>query len=144
MYYFSGRMWAGLLVVTSICLAFSAAFLQCPPVVWLFGAMLFLSVLTALGISGMAAAGSADTKWILACAITAAGMAIAMLLAGFKFGDDYILPAVMYGIAGVLTGGIFFMAKARLRLSGLRMIFLYTTATVDILITAEKIIGRIF
>jgi len=144
MYYFSGRMWAGLLVVTSICMGFSAAFFQCPPIVWLFAAMLFLSVLTALGIGGIAAAGSADMKWILACVIAAAGLAVAMLLASFKFGDDYVLPAIMYGIAAVLTGSIFFMAKARLRLSALRLIFLYTAAAIDIFITAEKIIDKIF
>jgi len=144
MYYSSGRFWAALLVITSICMGLSAAFFQTPPIAWLFAAMLFLSILTALGVGGMATAGTTDAKWILACAIAAAGMSVAMLLANFSLGDDYIQAAIMYGIAAVLTGGIFFMAKGGLRLPALRLIFLYIAAAIDIFITAEKIIGRIF
>ena len=144
MYYSSGRIWAELLVVASICMAFCGAFFQTPPIIWIFVAMLFLSVLTGLGIDGMASAGRADTKWILACVIVAAGLAVVMFLASLRFGGYYILSAIMYGIAAVLTGSIFFMARGGLRWRLLRLIFLYTAAVVDIFIIAEKIIARIF
>ena len=144
MYYSSGRIWAAILVAASICMAFCEAFFQTPPIIWLFVAMLFLSVLTALGIDGMASAGRADTKWILACVIVAAGLAVAIFLASFRFGGFCLLSAIMYGIAAVLTGSIFFMAKGGLRLRPLRLIFLYTAAAVDIFIVAEKLVGRIF
>jgi hypothetical protein len=145
MYYSSGRMWAAILAVVSICLGFCNAFFQIPPIVWGFAAMLFLSILTALGIGGMASAGTADVKWILACVMAAAGMAVVMLLANFRFHNNYFIQAaLMYGIATVLTGSIFFIAKGRLRWHILRLIFLYTAAAIDIFITAEIIIGRIF
>jgi hypothetical protein len=50
----------------------------------------------------------------------------------------------MYGIAAVLTGSIFFMARGGLRWRLLRLIFLYTASVVDIFIIAERIIARIF
>lgn len=121
----------------TLCLSFADPILSTPPVVWALIPLLFCSILIGSGIQLLAWAGKADTKWILACVLTAAVLGLATFLAGYKY------TSMMYCLAALLCGSILCIANSKMRLHLVRWFLLYAGLTVDILFGGSKLIDQI-
>ncbi|RKY06983.1 MAG: hypothetical protein DRP65_11005 [Planctomycetota bacterium] len=144
MYLTVHRIKVMILIAAGLVLAFAGPVLQTPPIVWALVPMLSFSVLIGLGTQGLALAGPADRKWILFCLAAAAALAILTILAAVKLPDAFGISAKMYGLACVLTGSIFFIAKAGCRWRLLRWVLLCAGLGIDILLGARFIVDKIF
>jgi len=144
MYLAVHRIKVMIIVAAGVVLAFAPAVMQTPPVVWGLIPALYCSVLIGLGTQGFALAGVADRKWILFCLATAAALAILTILAAVKSPDAFGISAKMYGLACVLTGSIFFIAKARYRWRLIRWGLLCAGLGLDVLLGARCIVDKIF
>ena len=104
--------------------------------------MLFLSILAGLGAQAFAWAGVSDRKWILFCMLIAAVLASVSLLKIFVGQTDSVFrfAAVMYGVAFLLTGTLFFFAKGQLRWHLLRWILITAAVGVDVFFTGRLIL----
>jgi hypothetical protein len=135
-------------------LAFCGPFFNISPILWLTIPVLCCSILIGTGIQGFALAGYTDRKWILITTGIMATLAIITLLLAIKyhnifagFGSKYARllthTAKMYILGAITTAVIFFMARAKLRLTALRWIILSLAIGVDILFCASFIAYRI-
>jgi hypothetical protein len=144
MYVAIHRIKVMIIVAVGLALAFAGPILQTPPVVWALIPALYFSVLIGLGMQGLVLAGEADSKWILLCLIVAAVLAGVAILPPFRFPETFKLSTIMYLIACVLTGSIFFTAKSGYRWHPVRWFFLCVGLGFDILVSACYIVDRIF
>jgi len=144
MYLAVHRIKVMIIVAAGVVLAFAGPILQTPPVVWALIPALYCSVLIGLGTQGLVLAGQADRKWIIFCLAVAAALAILTILAAVKSPAAFGISAKMYGLACVLTGSIFFIAKAGCRWRILRWGLLCAGLGIDILLGAKFIVDKIF
>ena len=135
-------------------LAFCGPFFNISPILWLTIPVLCCSILIGSGIQGFALAGYTDRKWILITTGIMAVLAIITLLLAIKYhnifaglGSKYARllthTAKMYILGAITTAVIFFMARAKLRLTALRWIILSLAIGVDILFCASFIAYRV-
>ncbi|MHC4653457.1 MAG: hypothetical protein ACYS91_00390 [Planctomycetota bacterium] len=135
-------------------LAFCGPFFNISPILWLTIPVLCCSILIGIGIQGFALAGYADRKWVLITTGIMAALAITTLLLAIKYqnlfaglGAKYARlltqTAKLYILGAITTAVIFFMARAKLRLTALRWIILSLAIAVDILFCASFIAYRI-
>jgi len=135
-------------------LAFCGPFFNISPIIWLTIPVLCCSILIGMGIQGFALAGYADRKWVLITTGIMAVLAIITLLLAIKYhnifagiGSKYARlltqTAKMYILGAITTAVIFFMARAKLRLTALRLVILSLAISVDILFCSSFIAYRI-
>ena len=135
-------------------LAFCDPFFNISPIIWLTIPVLCCSILIGAGIQGFALAGYADRKWVLITTGIMAVLAIITLLLAIKYhnifaglGSKYARlltqTAKMYILGAITTAVIFFMARAKLRLTGLRLVILSLAISVDVLFCSSFIAYRI-
>ena len=134
--------------------AFFGPFLNISPIIWLTIPVLCCSVIIGEGLQGFALAGYTDRKWILILtAIMAALTITAMLLAtkydgsfagfGTKYANLLMQTAKLYLLGTIAIGIIFCIARAKFRLTVLRLIILSSAMAVDIFFCAHYITSRI-
>ncbi|MCK5173252.1 MAG: hypothetical protein KAR47_07665, partial [Planctomycetes bacterium] len=99
--------------------------------------MLFGAVLIGLGLQAFGWAAKPDSKWLLACMITAAVLASASYLAGYSY------AAAMHALAALLAAAILCIANSKMRFRPLRWILIYALITADLLISAAMSIDTI-
>ncbi|MHC4109978.1 MAG: hypothetical protein ACYSUY_02825 [Planctomycetota bacterium] len=135
-------------------LAFCGPFFNISPILWLTIPVLCCSVVIGAGLQGFALVGHADRKWVLITTGIMAALAIITLLLAIKyqnifagFGAKYARlltqTAKLYILGAITTSVIFFMARAKLRLTAPRWIILSLAVAVDILFCASFIAYRI-
>ncbi len=140
-------------VILSFCDAFNS-FVEVSPVFWLAVPALCCSVLIGEGMQGLASAGFADKRWILATAAIMAALAIVTLLLATKYFQTFLglgagyaklftEAGKMYVLGAIVAAIIFFMICAKLRMQPLRRIVLYAAMAVDIFFGARFIVDKI-
>jgi len=145
----------GIIVIftTGTILAFCDSFLSVSPIIWLSVPVLCCSVLIGEGMQGLALAGDADRKWILAVIVSMGILAIVTLLMATKYfevfaglGKDaarlFTDTAKLYILGALAVSIIFFMARVKKRLLFLRWIVLCSAMAVDIFLSARFIVDR--
>jgi hypothetical protein len=141
------------LAATGLILACTRPFLGVSPVMWLSIPVVCGSVIIGAGFQGLVLAGQADRKWLLAAGFVQAGLAIAALLLATNYfqyflslADNYarlfLQTAEMYILGALAVMILFFIARAKLRVSALRWAILSLAAAVDIYLGATFIINR--
>ena len=135
-------------------LACCDSFFSVSPIMWLSIPLVGCSVLTGVGMQALASAGHADRKWVLFAAAVAGILAIVTLLLATKyfqifagFGDNAARllaeSAKMHILGTIAVTIIFFLARARLRVTALRWILLCSAMAVDIFFSARFIVDSI-
>lgn len=135
-------------------LAFCGSLFNISPIIWFSFSMLCGSVIISVGMQGLVCAGYADRKWILASTIVMGTLAIFSLLLATKYFQIlfglasgyarlFVESGKMYILGAVTLGILFFIVRARLRLSPLRKFLLCSTIALDIFFHAAFVIDRI-
>lgn len=143
-----------LILAAGVIPAFLGPFFKISPILWLTIPVLCCSVVIGAGLQGLALAGYADRKWVLITTGIMAALAVtALLLAtkynnvfaglGTKYANLLTQTAKLYLLSAIATGIIFFMARAKLRLTALRWFILSLAMAADILFCASFIAYRI-
>jgi hypothetical protein len=146
------------IILTGIVLVFCNSLnsrLSISPIFWLAIPTLCFSVILGAGFQGLASSGFADRKWILANAIVLGSLTIVTLLLATKYfqvflslGDGYARlfteAAKMYLLGAIVLAICFFMTLAKARLHSLREIIISITLALDIFISAQYIIDKLF
>lgn len=145
-------------IVVILCLGAALAschlFANVSPIVWLSIPVLICSVLIGAGMQALASAGFTDRKWVLIAAAVMATLAIVTLLlatkyfqvfAGLASGYAKLLTqsATMYILGTIAVAIIFFMARAKVRLSWVRWIVLCSAVGLDVFLGARFIVDRV-
>jgi len=141
---------SGIIIIFTIgaILAFCGPFFNVSPIIWLTIPILCCSVLIGEGIQGLVCAGFADRKWVLMTSVIMAVLAIVTLLLASKYfqtflqlGAGYarllVQTAYMYILGAIATAIIFFIARAKLRITAVRWLILCTAMAVDIFLGAR-------
>ena len=142
------------LCVVGVVLACYRPIFEVSPVMWLSIPVVCCSVVIGAGIQGLEVAGPADRKWLLAAAFVQAGFAIAALFLATKYfqvifglADKYarlfVQTAEMYVLGAVAVLILFFIARAKMRISPVRWAILCLSIAVDIFLGAKFIINRV-
>lgn len=115
-----------------------------PPVFWASIAVLYCAIIIGVGLQGLTLAGAGDSKWVLAAGLLSAILAVVTLLLGLGPDKIYLEAAKMHSLAALAVFIIFFITRASTSLHWLRWLILTAAIAVDIMITSEIIINRIF
>jgi len=147
----------GIIVIFCIgtILAFCEPVYRVSPVMWLTVPLLCCSVLIGVGMQGLALVGYADRKWVLLTAAVSGALAIVTLLLATKYFQVFAglggyaarllaESAKMYILGTLVAVVIFFLARAKLRVTVLRWILLCSAMAVDIFLGARFIIDKMF
>jgi hypothetical protein len=121
------------------------------PIIWLSFSVLCCSIIVGAGLEGLCLAGLADRKWILLSMAFMAGLAIVTLLQATKyfqvfmgFGDEcanlFLADAKMYIAGAIALLAVFFIVRAKLRLTWLRWIILGSGLAIDIFFSARFVV----
>ena len=135
-------------------LAFCDSFFGISPIIWFTMPMLCCSVLVGAGMQGLASAGFADRRWVLAAAAIMCTLAIVTLLLATKYFQTFLglgagyaklftEAGKMYVLGAIVAAIIFFMIRAKLRMRQLRQVILYAAMAVDIFLGARFIVDKI-
>lgn len=140
--------------IVGVALACCRPIFEVSPVMWLSIPSVCCSVMIGAGIQALEVAGPADRKWLLAAAFVQGAFAIiALFLATNYFqyflslADNYaklfVRTAEMYILGTVAILTLFFIARAKMRLTPLRWAILSSTIAIDIFLGAKFIINRV-
>ena len=135
-------------------LAFCDSFFGISPIIWFSMPMLCCSVLVGAGMQGLASAGFADKRWVLAAAAIMCTLAIVTLLLATKYFQTFLglgagyaklftEAGKMYVLGAIVAAIIFSMIRAKLRMRQLRQIALCAAMAVDIFLGARFIVDKI-
>jgi len=124
-------------------LAFCDSFLNISPIIWLAIPVLCCSVLTGAGMQGLVWSGFADRKWVLMTVVIMAALSIVTLLLAAKYAELFLETAKMYILGTIAVAIIFFMARAKVRITPLRWVLLCLAVAVDIFLGARFIVDKI-
>lgn len=135
-------------------LAFRNSLFGVSPILWLSIPAVCCSVLVGVGLQGLTSAGFADRKWVLLVSIILGTFAIAALLLATKYFQIFLGLAAgyarlftqtgkMYILGAVAAGIIFFIIRAKLRLTVIRLIILSAAMAIDIFFSARFIVDKI-
>jgi hypothetical protein len=149
------RVWILLIIFAGIAGGFSNAVFGVSPIIWLTPSFVCFAVIAGAGIDGLALAGKADRRWILAACFIMLLAAVAALLLATKYfqtfaglGSGYarlfLQSAKSYLLASAAAAVIFILARAQIRLTPLRLILLSCCLTLDILFSARFIVDSLF
>ncbi len=133
-----------LILLAGLVFAFSKSFLQVSPLMWATIPMLGFAVIIGEGIQGLAEAGFSDRKWVLVSAMVLAGLSIVMTILSAKYSAAFSQSARMYMLGAVVVGTIFFMLRAKMRLSWVKMLILCLAMGVDVFFGARFIVDMLF
>lgn len=135
-----------IIVGAGLILAVSEPVFYVSPIVWASVPVLYCSILAGLGAQGIAWSSNADRKWILACVVASGVLVIVgFVIAGYaKSFHAGLQTAIMHGVAAIMMGSIFFMARARVRWHLLRWILLAVGIAIDVILGATYIVDGIF
>lgn len=152
----SGRRY-GIMAVFAVglVLSFCDSFWQVSSVMWLTIPLLCCSVLIGEGIGGLASAGAADRKWVLAAAVVMLVLSIVTLLLatkyfqvfaglGTKYAKVLVYTAKIYVLGAVAMGVIFFFAKGKLRVRTIRLCIVCLAVGIDIFWGTRYIVDKVF
>jgi len=106
-------------------------------------------------VQGLASAGFADRKWVLLISIILGTFAIVALLLATKYfqiflglGAEYARLFTQMGkvyiLGAIAVGIIFFIIRAKLRLTVIRQIILSAAMAIDIFFSARFVVDKIF
>ena len=134
--------------------AFFGPFFNISPIIWLTIPLLCCSVIIGEGLQGFALASYTDRKWLLLTTAIMTALAVAALLLATKYDNSFAgfgvkyarlltQTAKLYLLAAIATGIIFFIARAKLRLTVIRLIVLSSAMAVDIVFCANYITYRL-
>jgi hypothetical protein len=145
----------GIIVIfcLGVILAFCEPLYRVSPIMWFTIPVLCCSILIGVGMQGLALAGYSDRKWILLSAAVSGILAIVTLLLATKYfqvfaglGSEaaklFTESAKMYILGTIATAIIFFLARAKLRVSILRWILLSAAMAIDIFCSARFIVDK--
>jgi len=145
-------------IVTILCLgtvlAFGSSFFSVSPIIWFTIPAVCCSVLIGVGMQGLTSAGFADRKWVLLVSIILGTFAIvALLLAtkyfqifaglGTKYARLFTETGRMYILGTVAVAIIFFIIRAKLRVTVIRQIILSAAMAMDIFFSARFIVDKV-
>jgi hypothetical protein len=144
-----------LIFCLGVILASCQPLLGVSPVIWLSFSVLCCSIIAGAGLQGLCSAGLADSRWILLSMAFMAGLSIVTLLQATRylqvfagFGDEYanlfLADAKMYIAGTVALLVIFFIARAKLRLTWFRWAVLGSAIAVDIFFGARFVVDKMF
>ena len=144
-----------IILIAGTTLAFCNSFFNVSPIIWLVIPVLCCSVIAGEGMQGLASAGFADRKWILAISIIMITLsAVTLLLAtkyqntfaglGAKYATLFLETAKIYILGAIAVAIVFFMARAKLRIAPLRWFILCSAVAVDIFFSARFVVDKIF
>jgi hypothetical protein len=136
----------GILVILCVGLAFSfcCCVLHVSPIIWLTIPLLCGSVLVGAGMQAVTAAGFADRMWLLGTALVMALLSLLTLKLAFTFNKLFTQATEMYLLGAAVIFVLYFMARARLRLTWLRWFLLCLALAVDISNGAQFIVDKLF
>jgi len=125
-------------------LAFFDPILHVNPVIWTALPMVFLSILTGLGVQTLLWAGKSDSKWVMIC--TVAGLllgAVSLVLYLPERSDIYANPALFYlSMTGVL-GGVWLLSRVGMRQFAIRWLIIVAVLGADCFLGSRWLIGRL-
>jgi hypothetical protein len=143
-----------IILVVGIVLSSCESFLDVSPIIWLSVPLLCCSILIGAGINGLACAGFADRKWILADVIIMGMFTIVTLLLAVRYSQTFLTlklgysglfvrSAEMYLLGAITLAILFFLTCAKLRWRRLWGGLLYIAMALDIFLGARFIIDVI-
>jgi hypothetical protein len=135
-------------------LAFGSSFFSVSPILWLSIPAVCCSVLIGVGMQGLTSAGFADRKWVLLVSIILGTFAIVGLLLatkyfqifaglGTKYARLFTETGRMYVLGAVAVAIIFFIIRAKLRVTVIRQIILSAAMAIDIFFSARFIVDKV-
>jgi len=135
-------------------MAFRGSFFSVSPILWLSIPAVCCSILVGVGVQGLASAGFADRKWVLLISIILGTFAIAALLLATKYFQIFLGLAAgyarlftqtgkMYILGTVAAGIIFFIIRAKLRVTVIRLIILSAAMAIDVFFSAKFVLDKI-
>lgn len=135
-------------------LAFGSSFFSVSPIIWFTIPAVCCSVLIGVGVQGLTSAGFADRKWVLLVSIILGTFAIAALLLatkyfqiflglGTKYARLFTETGRMYILGAVAVAIIFFIIRAKLRVTVIRQIILSAAMAMDIFFSARFIVDKV-
>jgi hypothetical protein len=136
------RSWTAVLFALAVFLSLCQPILNVPPVVWFSFVVLICSIICAEGFEAMVLAGHADANWLLLSAT--AIIFQAALCSVLYSGANVLISSVLSGICLIAVLLTFFVARAGMAVHYVRMLALYTTALMDVVIVTRNIIDKIF
>jgi hypothetical protein len=124
------------------------------PVMWLSIPTVCCSVVIGAGVQGLDVAGAADRKWLLGAACVEGGFAIMALFLATEYfqyflslADNYaklfVRTAEMYVLGALSVLILYFVARAKMRISPIRWAILCISIAVDIFLGAHFIVNRV-
>jgi hypothetical protein len=133
-----------LILLAGLVFAFSKSFLQVSPLMWATIPVLGFAVIIGEGMQGLVEAGFSDRKWVLVSAVVLAGLSIVMTILSAKYSAAFSQSARMYMLGAVVVGTIFFMLRAKMRMSWVKMLILCLAMGVDVFFGARFIVDMLF
>lgn len=148
------RLGIAAIIIAGIVLACTDSVFNVNPMLWLAIPATCCSIIIGAGIQTLISAGFTDRKYILLAMITVLVLSIAALLLATKYSHVFsfftaqyaklfLQTAKMYLLAAIAIAVIFFITRAKLRLTPLRAATIYAAIAIDIFYTAQLIVDRI-
>lgn len=136
------RFWAAVIFAAALILSSYTPLFNVPPVFWFAFVILICSLIIAEGFEAMVLAGKADANWLL---LSAAALTLqAAINSVFFKSPDIILSVFLSAISIAAVLFIFFIARNGLAVHYVRMLAMYSTALLDIVLITRNTIDTIF
>ena len=133
-----------ILPAVGLVLAFLNPVFGVSPVIWAALPMVFLAVLSGVGIQSLMWAGKNDSKWVLCCVLTAGVTGgISWLLSMSNQSMVYYNSALLYLISTLVFGVVFLLSRASLRWPTVRWLLLAGAALTDCYISGRWLIEKL-
>ncbi len=136
------RSWTAAIFALAVFLSLYKPILNVPSVFWLSFVVLICSLIIAEGFEAIILAGKADANWLLLA--TAVLTFQAALNSVFFRNPDIIVSLILSAISIIAVLFVFFIARGGLAAHYMRMLALYSTALLDVIIITRNTIDIIF
>lgn len=133
-----------LILLAGLVFALSKSFLEVSPLMWATIPVLGFAVIIGEGMQGIVEAGFSDRKWVLAATMVLAIFSIALTILSVKVSPAFSQGAKMYMLGAVVVGTIYFMLRAKMRISWVKMLILCLAMGVDVFFGARFIVDMMF
>jgi hypothetical protein len=136
------RFWVAVLFALAVFLSLHTPLLNVPPVFWFSFVVLICSLIIAEGFEAIVLAGKADANWLL---LSAAALTFQVALNSAFFRSPDIFVSITLSVVSIIAVlFIFFIARNSLAMHYVRMLALYSTALLDVVIITRNTIDTIF
>ena len=136
------RFWVAVLFALAVFLSLHTPLLNVPPVFWVSFVVLICSLIIAEGFEAIVLAGKADANWLL---LAAAALTFqAAMNSVFFRSPDILISVFLSAVSAAAVLFIFFIARNSLALHYVRMLALYSTALLDVVIITRNTLDTIF